>query len=127
VVRELEYLDQAVVEAEAAARWYAERSPTASARFSAELDEAEAAILERPEAWPSGDAGTRRYLLRRFPFSVVYRVEHSRILIVAAHMGGAVLAIGKGGLPNTYQPSPRQVGRSSPPGRRVKRVRDRKK
>jgi plasmid stabilization system protein ParE len=83
VVRALEYLDQAVVEAEAAARWYAERSPTASARFSAELDEAEAAILERPEACPSGDAGTRRYLLRRFPFGVVYRVEDSRILIVA--------------------------------------------
>jgi hypothetical protein len=30
-------------------------------------------------------------------------------------------------LPNTYQPSPRQVRRSSPSGRRVKKTRDRKK
>ena len=44
MVRELEYLDQALVEAEAAVRWYADRSPSAAARFS-ELDEAEAAIL----------------------------------------------------------------------------------
>lgn len=87
MVRELEYLEEAIVEAEAAARWYAERSPRAAARFSAELDEAEAAILERPEAWPAADSSTRRYLLRRFPFSVVYRVESSRILIVAVAHG----------------------------------------
>lgn len=87
MARELEYLDQALVEAEAAARWYLERSPTAAARFSAELDDAEAAILERPEAWPIGDHGTRRYLLHRFPFAVVYRVEESRILIVAVAHG----------------------------------------
>jgi plasmid stabilization system protein ParE len=87
VARELEYLEQAVIEAEAAARWYAERSATAAARFSTELDEAEAAILERPEAWPPGEEGTRRYLLRRFPFSVVYHVEKSRVLIVAIAHG----------------------------------------
>lgn len=87
MVRELEYLDQAVAEAEAAARWYAKRSPTAAARFSAELDAAEAAILDRPDAWPSAEGGNRRYLLRRFPFSVVYRVEESRVLIVAVAHG----------------------------------------
>jgi hypothetical protein len=32
-----------------------------------------------------------------------------------------------GGLPNPYQPSPRQVGRSSPSGRRIKKTRDRKR
>jgi plasmid stabilization system protein ParE len=87
VARELEYLEQAVAEAEGAARWYAERTPTAAARFSAELDVAEAAILERPEAWPPAADGNRRYLLRRFPFSVVCRVEETRILIVAVAHG----------------------------------------
>ncbi len=87
MARELEYLEQALIDAEAAARWYAARSPTAAIRFSAELDDAEAAILERPEAWPRADQGTRRYLLRRFPFSVVYRIERSRILIVAVAHG----------------------------------------
>jgi toxin ParE1/3/4 len=83
VTRELEYLEQALQEAEAAARWYAGRSATAAAAFSAEMDAAESAIVSLPEAWPSFDHGTRRYLLQRFPFSVVYRVETRRILIVA--------------------------------------------
>jgi plasmid stabilization system protein ParE len=87
VARDLEYLDQAVVDAEEAARWYAERSPTAATRFSVELDEAEAAIIERPEAWPAAGGGNRHYLLRRFPFSVVYRLEQSRVLIVAVAHG----------------------------------------
>lgn len=81
--RALEYLDEALEEAEAAARWYAERSPTAALAFSEELDAAESAIVRLPEAWPPFDLGTRRYLLRRFPFSVVYRLESERVLIVA--------------------------------------------
>ena len=81
--RELEYLEEALKEAETAARWYAERSPTAAAAFATEIDAAESDILRLPEAWPRFDHGTRRYLLRRFPFSVVYRVEARRILIVA--------------------------------------------
>jgi plasmid stabilization system protein ParE len=87
VARELKYLEQAVAEAEGAARWYAERSPTAATRFSAELDAAETAILERPEAWPPTSDGNRHYLLRRFPFSVVYRVEESQVIVVAIAHG----------------------------------------
>ena len=81
--RALEYLADALAEAEAAAHWYAERSPSAALAFSEELGEAESAIARQPEAWPPYEAGTRRYLLRRFPFSVVYRVEPTRIVIVA--------------------------------------------
>jgi plasmid stabilization system protein ParE len=87
VARELEYLDEALEEAEAAARWYAERSPTAAAAFSDEIDTAESAIIRLPESWPAFDHGTRRYLLRRFPFSVVYRIEATRIVIVAVAHG----------------------------------------
>ena len=79
----LEYLDEALDEAEAAARWYAERSPSAAAGFSEEIDTAESAITDFPDAWPRFDHGTRRYLLRRYPFGVIYRVESQRILIVA--------------------------------------------
>lgn len=87
VVREVEYLREALEEAEAAARWYAERSPAAAAAFSEEIDAAESAIARLPDAWPRFDHHTRRYLLRRFPFSVVYRVEPRRILIVAVAHG----------------------------------------
>jgi plasmid stabilization system protein ParE len=83
VDRALEYLDEALEEAEAAARWYAERSPTAAFAFSEELDAAESAIVRLPQAWPPFDSDTRRYLLRRFPFSVVYQVEQQRVLVLA--------------------------------------------
>ena len=79
----LEYLDAALEEAEAAARWYAERSETAALAFAEEIDAAVSAIEYLPNAWPSYSHGTRRFLLRRYPFSVVYRVEPGRILIVA--------------------------------------------
>ena len=84
---ELEYLEEALEEAEAAARWYAERSASAAAGFSEEIDTAESAIVDFQTAWPQFDHGTRRYLLRRYPFSVIYRIESTRILIVAVAHG----------------------------------------
>jgi plasmid stabilization system protein ParE len=83
----LEYLDEAIEEAEAAAGWYAERSSTAATGFAEEVDAAMAAIEQNPEAWPPYDHGTRHYLLRRYPFSVVYRIETTRILVVAVADG----------------------------------------
>lgn len=87
MAREVEYLDEAIEEAEAAARWYAERSLSAAAGFADEMDLAVDAIEQNPDAWPQYDHGTRHYLLRRYPFGVVYRVEAARILIVAVAHG----------------------------------------
>ena len=84
---DLEYLEEAVVEAASAAEWYAVRSATAAAAFEAELAEAESSIRSLPRAWPPYDHGTHRYLLRRYLFGVVYRIEPTRILIVAVAHG----------------------------------------
>lgn len=83
VTRKLEYLDAALVEAKEAARWYAQRSPTAAAGFVIELEAAAQAITEKPDTWPAYGQGTRRYLLRRYPYSLIYRVETARLVIVA--------------------------------------------
>lgn len=83
MARALEYLAEALEEAEASARWYAERSSAAALGFDAQLDAAEVAISERPEAWPLYEHGTRRYLLRRYPYSVVYQIEEHRVVILA--------------------------------------------
>ena len=83
----LEYLDAALEEAEAAARWYAEQSEIAALGFADEIDAAVSAIERLPNAWPAYEHGTRRFLLRRYPFSVVYRIEPDRILIVAVAHG----------------------------------------
>jgi toxin ParE1/3/4 len=49
----------------------------------AEVDLAIEHIEEAPNQWPAYLAGTRRYLLRRFPFFVVYRQIVSGVEVVA--------------------------------------------
>jgi hypothetical protein len=40
-------------------------------------------IGEAPERWPAHLHGTRRFMLRRFPFSVVYRPHEDFVEVVA--------------------------------------------
>src|SRR5262245_53997826 len=79
----VEFHPLAADEAQAAERWYRERSETASARFLRELDRAIERIAERPEAGSPYVSSTRRVLLRRYPFIVVYRVRGGDVEIVA--------------------------------------------
>jgi plasmid stabilization system protein ParE len=87
VALDLEYLEEALEEVEAAARWYAKRSASAAIAFSHEIDAAESAILRLPEAWPALAHGTRHHLLRRFPSNIVDRIEAGRVVIVAVMHG----------------------------------------
>jgi len=76
-------------EAEAAEQWYRERNATAAARFRRELDRVVELIAERPDAAPPYIGSTRRFLLRRFPFFVVYRVFDRHVQVVAVRtLGG---------------------------------------
>ena len=70
-------------EAKAAERWYRERNETASARFQREIDRAVDLISERPDTGSPYIENTRRVLLRRFPFFIVYRVRGDNVQIVA--------------------------------------------
>jgi len=73
----------AVAEAAIARRWYAERSEAAAEAFIVELDAALEKIAEAPLSFPPHLHESRRYLLRRFPFGVVFRVKGVIIQIVA--------------------------------------------
>lgn len=77
------FLLEARDEAWAAEAWYRYRSPAAADRFVRELRRAIVLIAESPTRWPALRRNARRYVLRRFPFSVVYRVEDSGVCIVA--------------------------------------------
>ena len=79
----VEFHPLAADEAEAAERWYRERNETASARFRSELDRAVDLISERPKTGSPYLSNTRRVLLRRFPFFVVFRVRGDDVQIVA--------------------------------------------
>ena len=85
--RQIDVHPEAVAEAQAAARWYRERSALAADAFLAELDRAVERIAENPEIYPHYARGTRRYLLQRFPFYLVYREVVGKLEIVAIAHG----------------------------------------
>lgn len=71
----------------ASLQWYAERSIEAAKDFDAEFDRAISQIAANPERFPMCDVRHRYFLLRRFPFRIIYRVVNSDILVMAVAHG----------------------------------------
>jgi len=90
----VEFHDQAGAEYDAAFDWYLERSPDAALRFDAEVSRALKLITRSPGRWALGSHDTRRFLLRQFPFILVYRElsdGHIQVLAVAHEQETRVL------------------------------------
>jgi plasmid stabilization system protein ParE len=81
------YHPEARIEADDAFDWYRERSRTAAERFQQQLEAAQDAIQATPNAWAEYMLGTRHYLLKRYPYVVVYRVTENRIEVIAVAHG----------------------------------------
>ena len=79
----LELHPAAIEETAAAHRWYLERSQQAADAFVAEVDRAVEMIAGASERWPEYIHGTQRFLLRRFPYSVVYRRRLEGVEVIA--------------------------------------------
>ena len=73
----------------AATRHYLDHaSPLVAAAFVAEIEAAIQTLLASPTTWPvSEEPQVRRYLLRRFPYSIYYRwePEQDRVSIYARY------------------------------------------
>jgi len=80
---ELAFHPAAAEELLEAEEWYAERSLTAANTFAREAATGIERIREAPERWPAYIHGTRRIVLRRFPFTIIYRVGGEQIQILA--------------------------------------------
>jgi toxin ParE1/3/4 len=85
--KRLEYHQGAVADVKNAVAWYQRRSPKAAADFIEELHRAADSIREAPERWPMGKNNTRRFLLWRFPFAIIYSEQESVITIWAVAHG----------------------------------------
>lgn len=83
----LDYHPDARAEADAAFDYYRERSPMVAEAFYRELEKAQASIQDSPESWATYLHDTRRFLLDRFPFVIVYHLAEQRIEIVAVAHG----------------------------------------
>jgi len=86
-LKPVRYHEGASAEVKAAVAWYQKRSPKAALDFIEELDRAAETIREAPHRWQLGKNNTRRFLLWRFPFSVVYSEQESVITIWAVAHG----------------------------------------
>ncbi len=82
------YHQGAAADVKSAVAWYRGRSPKAALDFVEELDRAVDTIREAPERWPMGKSNTRRFLLWRFPFSIIYSagylLEQEAVIVIWA-------------------------------------------
>ncbi|NIP37708.1 MAG: type II toxin-antitoxin system RelE/ParE family toxin [Candidatus Dadabacteria bacterium] len=51
--------------------------------FTKELSAAVEKILDSPTRWPKFQSNIRRYILPRFPFSIIYRIKDNIIEVIA--------------------------------------------
>jgi len=62
--------------------WYQEKADGLGKDFINELELAYQAIIDFPQTWPKFQNGFRRFLLSKFPFSVIYRKNGNLIYVV---------------------------------------------
>ena len=74
----------AAADYDAAFEWYAERSPDAARRFDVTVERAIKEIARYPKRWPLGSYGTRRCLLRGFPYLLIYRELGAEVIQILA-------------------------------------------
>jgi toxin ParE1/3/4 len=86
-VKRVEYHQGATADVKSAVAWYRKRSRKAALDFIEELHRAADTICEAPERWPIGKNNTRRFLLWRFPFSIIYSERASTVTIWAVAHG----------------------------------------
>ena len=66
-----------------ALRWYAEQSTQAADRFETEFGNALESIASDPYRFPKCDDRHRYFLMRHYPFQLIYREFGSGIAIIA--------------------------------------------
>lgn len=63
--------------------WYSERDLDVAKDFDEEFDRAISQIAADPERFPTCDTRHRFFLMRRFPFQIIYRIRDDKVMIIA--------------------------------------------
>jgi hypothetical protein len=80
---QVRFLFPAEVEMFDAAAFYEKQVALLGGIFLSIMEAAIGDICDQPEAWPVFGDGVRKLPLRRFPYSILYRIEEEEIVIVA--------------------------------------------
>ena len=79
----LVFRPEALRELQEAQAWYEARAVGLGFEFARAVDAAVARALRMPLAFPPIDAEFRHVVLRRFPYSVIYRVGPAELVVVS--------------------------------------------
>jgi toxin ParE1/3/4 len=74
---------EATAELEEATTWYAERSWVASQHFVEAFLHATRSIANNPKRWPEIEAGVRRALLRKYPYSLIFVIHDEEAFVLS--------------------------------------------
>jgi plasmid stabilization system protein ParE len=85
--KRIEFHQGASADIKSALAWYQKHSQKAALDFIEELHRATETIRESPETWPTGKMNTRRFLLWRFPFTIIYSEEQEHLTVWAVAHG----------------------------------------
>lgn len=77
----------AAAEIEAAYRWYEKERAGLGSEFLEAADGLLRVIAKDPERFPLVYKDARRALLKRFPYSIFYRIVSSQIVVIACFHG----------------------------------------
>jgi toxin ParE1/3/4 len=83
-IRSVEFHEAAATDYDIAFEWYLQRSPDAALRFTAEVERALTQISDAPQRWAAAPLNTHRFLLRHFPFVLIYRETASGTIQILA-------------------------------------------
>ena len=70
------------IEVKVSYEWYQNQASGLGEDFLRELEQAYKAIQELPDTWPIFNKHYRRFLMSKFPFSVIYRESNNSIFVV---------------------------------------------
>ena len=81
--KNVEFHEGAAREYLGAIEWYLSRNQVVASRSAQQVTNAVRLIAEAPQHWPGYPRGTRKFVLRRFPYLLIYRELPDVIQVLA--------------------------------------------
>jgi len=80
---QIEFHPDVVNDLEGSFNWYEDQLNGLGYQFLDELESGFTAIKNFPDTWANFQYGFKRYILNRFPFSIIYTVSNDQIFVIA--------------------------------------------
>jgi len=82
-MNEIEFHPDVATDIKESFDWYQKQADGLGDDFLNELESAYQAVSELPNTWPKFQNNFRRFLLSKFPFSIIYRASNELVYVVA--------------------------------------------